>query len=339
LLLYTSGTTGPPKGVPISGAAITACLDGLADAWAVDGDDVVAHGLPLFHVHGLVLGLLGPLYWGGRMVHTGRPTPAAYAAAVGDAGATMLFAVPTVWSRVVADGSACAALGPARLLVSGSAALPAPVFYALEAGSGHAPVERYGMTETLITLSVRADGHRRPGWVGSRLKGVETRLRGEDGRAVAADGVTIGDLEVRGPTVMAGYLNHSAHAESPFTNDGWFRTGDVACIDGDGCHRLLGRRSTDLVKSGGYRIGTGEVEAALLAHPGVREAAVVGAPDADLGAVLVAFVVAEGVSGGELIDFVAGELAAHKRPRRVELVDALPRNAMGKINKSALADP
>ena len=339
LLLYTSGTTGLPKGVPISGAAITACLDGLGDAWAMEGDDVVAHGLPLFHVHGLVLGLLGPLYWGARMVHTRRPTPAAYAAAVGDAGATVLFGVPTVWSRVVADGPACAALGPARLLVSGSAALPVPVFDGLQAGSGHAPVERYGMTETLITLSVRADGPRRPGWVGVPLHGVETRLRDEDGGAVAADGDSIGDLEVRGPTVMAGYLNKPADAESPFTTDGWFRTGDVASVDGDGYHRLLGRRSTDLVKSGGYRIGTGEVEATLLAHPGVREAAVVGAPDTDLGAVLVAFVVADGVTGGELIDFVAGELAVHKRPRRVELVDALPRNAMGKINKSALADP
>ena len=339
LLLYTSGTTGPPKGVPISGAAITACLDGLAEAWAVEGDDVVAHGLPLFHVHGLVLGLLGPLYWGGRMVHTGRATPAAYARAVGAAGATMLFGVPTVWSRVVADGTACAALGPARLLVSGSATLPAPVFEGLRAGSGHAPVERYGMTETLITLSVRAEDHRRPGWVGTPLKGVQARLRGEDGMAVAADGESIGDLEVRGPTVMAGYLNQPADAESPFTTDGWFRTGDVAMVDGNGDHRLLGRRSTDLVKSGGYRIGTGEVEATLLAHPGVREAAVVGAPDSDLGAVLVAFVVADGVTGGELIEFVADELAVHKRPRRVELVDALPRNAMGKINKSALVDP
>ncbi|MDQ2727590.1 MAG: AMP-binding protein, partial [Actinomycetota bacterium] len=229
-------------------------------------------------------------------------------------------------------------LGPARLLVSGSAALPTPVFDALEAGSGHAPVERYGMTETLITLSVRADGRRRPGWVGHPLAGVETRLRGDDGRAVPADGESIGDLEVRGLTVMTGYLNQPPDAESPFTTDGWFRTGDVACMDGDGYHRLLGRRSTDLVKSGGYRIGTGEVEATLLAHPGVREAAVVGAPDTDLGAVLVAFVVADGVTGGELMDFVAGELAVHKRPRRVELVDALPRNAMGKINKSALAD-
>ncbi len=338
LLLYTSGTTGLPKGVPISSSAITACLDGLADAWAVGGDDVVAHGLPLFHVHGLVLGLLGPLYWGGRMVHTGRPTPAAYAAAVGDAAATVLFGVPTVWSRIVADGAACAALGPARLLVSGSAALPVPVFDGLRAGSGHAPVERYGMTETLITLSMRADSARRPGWVGTALRGVEARLPDDQGRPVAADGESIGDLEVRGPTVMAGYRNPRADAESPFTTDGWFRTGDVASVDSDGYHRVLGRRSTDLVKSGGYRIGTGEVEATLLAHPRVREAAVVGAPDTDLGAVLVAFVVADGVTGGELIDFVAGELAVHKRPRRVELVDALPRNPMGKVNKTALGD-
>lgn len=337
-LLYTSGTTGPPKGVPITAGAIGACLDGLADAWAWDGDDVVGHGLPLFHVHGLVLGMLGPLHLGGRMVHTGRPTPAGYAAAVTDAGATMLFGVPTVWSRVAADLSACAALRPARLLVSGSAALPAPIFDGLRAGSGHAPVERYGMTETLITLSVRADGEHRRGWVGTPLAGVTTRVLSDDGSLLPADGDTIGDLEVRGPAVMAGYLHGGVDGDSPFTSDGWFRTGDVACVDDGGYHRLMGRRSSDLVKSGGYRIGTGEVEATLLAHPGVREAAVIGVPDDDLGAVLVAFVVADGVGGDELIDFVACELAVHKRPRRVALVGTLPRNALGKVDKTALTE-
>jgi fatty acid CoA ligase FadD36 len=340
LMLYTSGTTGPPKGVPITAGAVDACLDGLAEAWAWTPEDVLAHGLPLFHVHGLVLGVLGALHVGSPLVHTGRPTPAAYAGAA-ERGASLFFAVPTVWSRVAADASVAAALRPARLLVSGSAPLPLPVYESLGNGCGQAPVERYGMTETLITLSVRADGERRPGWVGVPLPGTRTRVVDDAGRPVPADGESVGDLLVAGPTVMAGYHVGAGadpdDREDPFTADGWFRTGDVACVDAGGYHRILGRRSTDLVKSGGYRIGTGEVEASLLAHPAVREVAVVGEPDDDLGAVLVAYVVAHGVDGNALIDFVAGDLAAHKRPRRVELVDALPRNAMGKVNKRALA--
>lgn len=335
LMLYTSGTTGPPKGVPITGGAIDACLDGLADAWAWTPDDVLAHGLPLFHVHGLVLGVLGALHVGSPLRHTGRPTPDAYAAAA-ERGATLYFGVPTVWSRVAGDPAAGAALRSARLLVSGSAPLPLPVYEQLAAGCGQAPVERYGMTETLITLSVRADGERRPGWVGVPLPGVGTRVVDDHGGDVPADGEAVGDLLVAGPSVMAGYHGPAGDEERPFTTDGWFQTGDVACVDGRGYHRILGRRSTDLVKSGGYRIGTGEVEASLLAHPGVREAAVVGEPDDDLGAVLVAYVVADGVDGDDLIDHVAGDLSAHKRPRRVEVVDALPRNAMGKVNKKAL---
>ncbi len=332
LILYTSGTTGPPKGVPISAAAIAADLDTLAEAWAWTPQDRLVHGLPLFHVHGLVLGLLGALRIGSPVVHTGRPTPESYAAA----GGTLYFGVPTVWSRLADNDAAAAALGSARLLVSGSAALPGAVFERLRQQSGLAPVERYGMTETLITTSTRADGERRAGWVGPALPGVETRLVDEHGGPAANDGETIGELQVRGPTVMAGYLNCADADPEVFGEKGWFRTGDVACIDESGFHRIVGRQSTDLIKSGGYRIGAGEVEAALLAHPGVQEAAVVGAPDDDLGQVVVAYVVAEGVDGTALCDFVARTLSVHKRPRRVVLVDGLPRNAMGKVQKTRL---
>jgi fatty acid CoA ligase FadD36 len=319
LVLYTSGTTGPPKGALISRAAIAADLDGLADAWAWTPDDVLVHGLPLFHVHGLVLGVLGPLRVGSALIHTGRPTPDRYAAAR-NAGGTLYFGVPTVWSRVCADPPAARALARARLLVSGSAALPPHVFAGLTALTGHRPVERYGMTETLITVSARHDGPRSPGAVGTPVAGVQTRLDDEGG------------LHVRGATMFGGYLNRP----SPFDADGWFATGDVAGIDPDGTHRIIGRASTDLIKSGGYRIGAGEVENALLAHPAVREAAVVGALHDDLGQEVVAYVVADGVTAEELIDFVAGGLSWHKRPRRVHLVDTLPRNAMGKIQKGRL---
>jgi fatty acid CoA ligase FadD36 len=322
LILYTSGTTGAPKGVLLSRHAIAADLDALAAAWQWTADDVLVHGLPLFHVHGLVLGVLGPLRTGSRLVHTVRPLPSAYAAA----GGTVYFGVPTVWSRVCADPPAARALATARLLVSGSAPLPVPVFESLRSLTGHEPVERYGMTETLITVSARADGPRRPGHVGTPLPGVQTRLSRDS------------ELEVRGPTLFSGYLNRPDATASSFTVDGWFRTGDIATIDADGVHRIVGRSATDLIKSGGYRVGAGEVEDALLSHPAVAEAAVVGAPHVDLGQEIVAYVVASGASAQELIDFVAQRLSVHKRPRRVHLVDALPRNSMGKIQKARLVD-
>jgi fatty acid CoA ligase FadD36 len=322
MIVYTSGTTGLPKGVMLSASAIATDLDLLAGAWEWTPEDTLVHGLPLFHVHGLILGVLGALRVGSSLVHTGRPTPAAYASA----GGTLYFGVPTVWSRVAGDPSCASALRSARLLVSGSAGLPVPVFEKLASLAGQGPVERYGMTETLITVSGRASDERRPGWVGLPLPGVSTRLADE------ADG--IGELEVRTPTVMKGYLNME---DSPVGPDGWVRTGDVAAISDDGWHRIVGRKSTDLIKCGGYRIGAGEVEAALLAHPAVSEAAVVGAPDDDLGEVVVAYVVpADQVQVDDLVSFVARSLSVHKRPRRVIMVDELPRNAMGKVQKQLL---
>ena len=331
LVLYTSGTTGSPKGVLLSRAAVAHGLDAVADAWAWSPDDVLVHGLPLFHVHGLVLGVLGALRVGSPVVHTGRPTPQAYAAAAG----SLYFGVPTVWGRVAGDPAAARALRGARLLVSGSAALPVPVYTALTGLTGRAPVERYGMSETLITVSTRAGSERRPGVVGTPVAGVRTRLVAEDGSPVPDDGESIGELQVVGPTLFDGYLHRPEATAAAWTTDGWFRTGDVAAIDPDGAHRIVGRASTDLIKTGGYRVGAGEVEAALLAHPEVIEAAVVGVPDDDLGQRIVAYVVGS-AAASELVAFVAASLSVHKRPREVRVVDALPRNAMGKVQKSRL---
>jgi fatty acid CoA ligase FadD36 len=338
MIMYTSGTTGSPKGVMISHRALADGLDGLVRAWAWHADDVLVHGLPLFHLHGLVLGMLGSLRVGNPVVHTVRPRPDGYARAATDHGGTMFFGVPTVWARIAAQPQQAMALRSARLLVSGSAALPLSVFRDVARLAGQRPVERYGMTETMITLAVRADGERRPGWVGVPVAGVRTRVVDDIGRPVRQDGETIGDLQLRGPGLFDGYLGCPEATEACWTEDGWFRTGDVAALDEVGYHRIVGRRSSDLIKTGGYRVGAGEVEAALLDHPGVAEAAVVGLPDADLGQRIVAFVVADGTAPDELIEHVAGQLSVHKRPREVRLVDELPRNAMGKVQKTRLID-
>jgi fatty acid CoA ligase FadD36 len=335
LIMYTSGTTGAPKGAVISRAAVAAGLDGLRDAWAWTPSDVLVHGLPLFHVHGLVLGVLGALRAGSPLVHTGRPSPSAYAAAA-EAGGTLFFGVPTVWGRIAEDSSSARALSGARLLVSGSAGLPSSVFRALSATAGQGPVERYGMTETLITLAARVDGERHPGWVGEPIDGVEARVLDDVGDPVAAG--TIGHLQVRGATLFDGYLNRP---DVPFTADGWFDTGDAVVVDAIGNHRIVGRTKDDLIKSGGYRIGAGEIEAVLLEHPAVAEAAVIGVPDDDLGQRIVAYVVSAagsrtGADAAMLIEHVAAQLSVHKRPREVRFVEALPRNAMGKVQKARL---
>ncbi len=331
LIMYTSGTTGLPKGVVLSRRAIAADLDGLAQAWQWSSSDTLVHGLPLFHVHGLVLGVLGALRAGSHLVHTGRPTPQAYAAA----GGTLYFGVPTVWSRICAEPAAASVLRGARLVVSGSAPLSIAVFEEMKALIGQAPIERYGMTETLITVSTRADGERRPGWVGVPISGVESRLVDETGGLVNHDGSMIGELQIRGATMFDEYLNRPDATTESFDGE-WFCTGDAAVIDDEGFHRIVGRQSIDIIKTGGFKVGAGEVEDALLTHPGVTEAAVIGVGDPDLGQRIVAFVVGDGIDDATLIDHVAALLSVHKRPREVRVVDVLPRNAMGKVQKSLL---
>ncbi|MGW1210508.1 acyl-CoA synthetase [Streptomyces sp. NPDC002499] len=345
LIVYTSGTTGPPKGAVLPRRAISSTLDALADAWQWTGDDVLVHGLPLFHVHGLVLGILGPLRRGGSVRHLGRFDTEGVARELSD-GATMLFGVPTMYHRIAQalseEPELAKALRRARLLVSGSAALPVHDHERIKAATGRRVVERYGMTETLMNTSVRADGEARAGTVGVPLPGVELRLVEEDGTELTAyDGETVGEIQVRGPNLFTGYLNRPDATEAAFTADGWFRTGDMAVREPDGYVRIVGRKATDLIKSGGYKIGAGEIENALLEHPGVREAAVTGEPDEDLGERIVAWIVPadprDPPSDSELADHVSRRLAPHKRPRVVHHLSALPRNDMGKIMKRALA--
>ncbi|GAB3721877.1 acyl-CoA synthetase [Nocardiopsis nanhaiensis] len=355
LIVYTSGTTGPPKGVLLSRRAVRTNLDTLARTWDWTADDVLVHALPLFHVHGLVLGVLGPLRLGGHLRHLGRFDPVAAARSFTEG--TVLFGVPTMYHRlaeaVTEDPSLARDLARARLLVSGSAALPVSDHERLTAATGHRVVERYGMTETLMNTSVRPGGPSRPGTVGTPLEGVEVRLVDDGGTPLepggSGNGVSgadesgggsdeIGEVQVRGPNLFSGYLNRP-EATAEAMSDGWFRTGDMAVWDGGGSVRLVGRKSTDLIKCGGYKIGAGEIENVLLSHPGVAEAAVTGEPDPDLGERVAAWIVPSGSappSLEELAKLVSAELAPHKRPRRLHVVDSLPRNDMGKILKREL---
>ncbi|MCX5226040.1 acyl-CoA synthetase [Streptomyces sp. NBC_00233] len=344
LIVYTSGTTGPPKGVLLSRRAIAASLDALAEAWSWTADDVLVHALPLFHVHGLILGILGPLRRGGEVRHLGAFSVEGVTRELGGGG-TMLFGVPTMYHRLAdaltEDTGLVRALAGARLLVSGSAALPVHDHERIAAATGRTVVERYGMTETLMNTGVRPGGDPRPGTVGPPLAGVDLRLVEEDGSVLEElDGETVGEVQVRGPNLFSGYLNRPDATAAAFDGD-WFRTGDMAVREADGAVRLVGRKATDLIKSGGYKIGAGEIENALLDHPGVREAAVTGEPDPDLGERIVAWVVPEDEekppTAEELADHVASLLAPHKRPRVVRLLDTLPRNDMGKVLKKALS--
>ena len=341
-VMYTSGTTGPPKGVQIPRRAIAANLDALAEIWQWTADDRLTHALPVFHVHGLIIGMLGPLRRGARLEHVGRFSPGALAGAL-ERGATMVFGVPTMYGRIARDAETdqelTRAFAGARLLVSGSAALPTTVHAAIKRLTGQSILERYGLTETLMNAGVRLGEEVIPGRVGPPLPGVELELIDESGATVdASDDETIGEIAVRGPNLFKGYLNRpDATAEA--MRDGWFMSGDLATRDESGSLKLVGRKSTDLIKSGGYRIGAGEIEGALLEHPAVAEVAVTAAPDDDLGERIVAWVVTEegrSPTADELSEHVATLLTRHKRPREVHFVDALPRNAMGKVMKREL---
>jgi len=342
LLFFTSGTTGPPKGAVIPRRALATNLDAQAAVWEWTSADVLTHGLPLHHVHGLVLGVLGALRTGGSVHHVGRFSPEAVAAELA-ARATMLFAVPTMYRDLAdaaeSDPGVARALGRARLLVSGSAPLPDRDWLRVQGATGQRIVQRYGLTETLMNCAVPAWADRRPGTVGPALPGIEVGLIGVGGAPV--DGEVTGEVLVRGPNVFLGYL-HNPEATNRALRDGWFHTGDVAARDQHGWFRILGRRDLDLINTGGHRVGAGEVEAALLEHPAVAEAAVTGEPDDRLGQRIVAWVVlrpGRTVRAAELEDHGAATLAPYKRPREVRFLDALPRTELGKVRKAALRRP
>ena len=342
LIMYTSGTTGPPKGVVLKAPAIRDNLQAVSDVWSWTSEDHLVHALPFFHVHGLVLGLLGPLFVGGSVRHLGSFSVEGVVEAL-EAGGTMLFAVPTMYHRLAGaltlNDDLASALARTRLLVSGSGPLMTSDYQQIRERCGQQVVERYGMTETLFITST-TPASPRPGYVGHALPSVEVRVVDDALADVPRDDATIGSVLVRSPSLFECYLNQPQATSDAFDDGGWFLTGDLGVLAHDGALRLVGRRSTDLVKSGGYRIGTGEIEQVLLEYPGVEEVAVAGVPDEDLGQRLVAWVVPVDdatLDPVAMIDYVARVLTPHKRPREVRFLTRLPRNHMGKVLKHLLS--
>jgi malonyl-CoA/methylmalonyl-CoA synthetase len=314
LIVYTSGTTGRPKGAVHTHSSVLAGIGALHAAWGWQPEDRLVLALPLFHVHGLVAGLFGTLTAGATASIFDRFDEASVLHAAGTH--TMFFGVPTMYHRLAATGRA-GELGVLRLCVSGSAPMSADLWHRL-ADDGVVVLERYGMTETLLTLSNPLEGERRPGSVGRPLPGVEAVVDEPDDEG-------IGELFVRGAPLCRGYWRRPEES----TSGGWFATGDLVSVADDGYVSIRGRR-TELIITGGHNVYPAEVEAVLARHPGVREVAVVGVPSAEWGETVEAFVVGD-VDPSSLDDLATSELAAFKRPRQVHVVEALPRNALGKV--------
>ena len=327
-MLFTSGTTGRPKGAVLSHGNLVAGAITLSGYWEMEESDVLLHTLPVFHVHGLYVATYNTLVRGGSMMLLGtfsvddilRELP----------HVTVLMGVPTHYTRLLADERFTAELaGHVRLFTSGSAPMLATTHAQFVARTGHTIVERYGLTETLILTSNPYRGERKPGMVGLPLPGVNLRLAPETN-----------EIEVAGPTVFAGYWNRPELRGTEFTADGWFKTGDIGRIDADGYVEIVGR-SKDLIITGGLNVYPKEIEEALNALPGILESAVVGLPDSDFGEAVTAVVVAEPGSTLEPAEIrrrAREVLAPFKVPKSVHVMESLPRNALGKVEKARLRE-
>jgi malonyl-CoA/methylmalonyl-CoA synthetase len=344
-ILYTSGTTGRSKGAMLTHGNLLSNARVLKDYWgwrkAEDGGDVLIHALPIFHVHGLFVASHGALLNGSRMIWFSKFDPKAVIARLPDA--TVFMGVPTLYVRLLGEAALTkAACHRMRLFISGSAPLLIETFDAFAERSGHTILERYGMSETVMLTSNPyriEDGERRGGTVGRPLPGVGLRIVDDAGASVAAGG--IGHIQVRGPNVFAGYWRMPEKTREEFSADGWFKTGDVGRIGDDGYVTIIGR-SKDLIISGGYNVYPAEVEGVINELPGVAESAVVGVPHPDFGEAVIAIVVPRaGTSapdGDAMIAALKSKIANFKVPKRVFVVDELPRNTMGKVQKNLLRD-
>lgn len=340
MLGYTSGTTGAPKGAVLTHTNLLAGAEALRRAWGWSESDRLVLALPLFHMHGLGVGLHGTLHSGASAVLQPSFEPETVIDTVRDHDATLFFGVPTMFHRL-ARSERAPELGALRLAVSGSAPLPADLHRRLEALTGLRVLERYGMTETIMLVSNPLDGDRRPGSVGFPLPGVELRIQGTGESPRSAPEVpagTPGEIWVRGPNVFSGYWRRPGAGPGP---GGWFRTGDIGRRDADGYLHLEGRTG-ELIITGGFNVYPREVEEQLADHPDLSEVAVAGRPDAERGEIVTAFVVPaperEVPSPADLRVHLAPRLAHYKHPRAVVALEAIPRNALGKVQRHLLGE-
>jgi malonyl-CoA/methylmalonyl-CoA synthetase len=337
VLLYSSGTTGLPKGAMLSHGNLAANTATLVDVWGFSSTDTLLHALPIYHAHGLFVALGCVLMSGSSMRFLPRFSPDDVLAAL--PGSTVMMGVPTFYTRLLQDErfdtQSCSNM---RLFISGSAPLLPETFAAFAARTGHTILERYGITETSMNASNPLTGERRPGSVGPALPGVSLRVVDANDDEVAAG--EIAHLQVKGPNVFSGYWRMREKTAEEFTVDGYFRTGDQAIIDADGYVTIVGR-ARDLVITGGLNVYPREVETLLDSLPDVQESAVIGAPHPDFGEGVIAVIVADPdaeITGTLLIDQIRPRMAAYKLPKKVFTVQELPRNSMGKVQKNLLRD-
>ncbi len=335
-IIYTSGTTGRSKGAMLTHANLLSNAETLCVAWGWRDDDVLLHALPIFHVHGLFVALHCAFMNATPVIFLPRFDVAAL---IGELpGATVLMGVPTFYTRLLEEGTfdagSCANM---RLFISGSAPLTEQTFAAFEQRTGFRILERYGMSETLMNTSNPLGGERVAGTVGFALTGIAVRVADDEGNELPPG--EVGNIELRGPNVFKGYWRQPEKTAAEFRDDGFFVTGDMGIMDGQGRLAIVGR-TKDLVISGGYNIYPKEVEALLDGMPEVVESAVIGVPHADFGEAVVAVLVVRGnvVDQTRVDAYLAGKLARYKQPKRVVCVDDLPRNAMGKVQKNVLRE-
>jgi malonyl-CoA/methylmalonyl-CoA synthetase len=347
MILYTSGTTSKPKGVVSTHANVEAQVTALVEAWGWQEDDRIPLFLPLHHVHGIV-NVLSCALWSGAFVEAFESFDRdAILGRVGEEAYTVFMAVPTIYVKLIealesASGAErqrwAAGFAALRLMISGSAALPASIHRKWTELTGQKLLERYGMTEIGMGLSNPLRGERRPGAVGRPLPGVEVRLAAESGDVIDDENEP-GEIQVRGPAVFKEYWRKPEVTRGAFV-DGWFRTGDVAVLE-DGYYRIMGRLSVDIIKSGGYKLSALEIEEALCQHPAIQECAVVGVADDTWGEVVAAAVVTKTdakLELGALRAWADSRLSSYRIPRRLLVVDELPQNAMGKVVKPAVRE-
>ena len=336
-ILYTSGTTGRSKGAMLSHGNMLSNALVLKDYWGWKPGDVLIHALPIFHVHGLFVAIHGALINGSKMIWLGKFDPKLVVQKLPEA--TVFMGVPTLYVRLLAEaGLSREACRHMRLFVAGSAPLLIETFTEWQQRTGHTILERYGMSETAMLTSNPYEGERRGGTVGFSLPGVSLRVQEDTGQAVPMG--EIGGIQVKGPNVFQGYWRMPEKTQEEFTTDGYFKTGDIGRIDERGYITIVGR-SKDLIISGGYNVYPAEIEGYINDMPGVLESALVGVQHPDFGEVGVAIVTARpgaALAAEQIIAGLKAQLANFKIPKRCFIVDELPRNTMGKVQKNLLRE-